>query len=523
MPIKNEILIARKRALEDKITILKKNKADALKSIGKKDIHQYIPHDKQREFHQSNARVRIILGSNSSGKTTAGAVEAALWATKDGRFKSWLEDFKKPTHGVVAVVSRDQQVFPGAAQDKLLQYLPEESIGRKGNGGLNIEYARDSAIRRINLKGGSTITFITANAARAAWQGARYNWIWIDEEIFKTSTQWNEIVTRVPDGGDLDEDDPTEASILHIFMSATPNLEGFTFMRKAVYEKCNKDNPDYRLWEVALHDNTFMTDEAKAAMIEDISKDDMVEYNARVHGEWRTRKGLVYKYNEAIHVIPPLSDSILEQCKGFWRIVDPHESKPICVLFVAALGDGRIVAFDELKRQGLVEQIVDESLKRCVNFEHKCISNIIDYSANKKSKTDGRSISGDFKRYGMPVRNCVKTVTAGINAVSKMLYYTDERSPRLYVTANCLATRQEFSSYAWKQDDSGKPVKQNDEFMDCLRYLFCDRTIKPFIKGIIDFKKPKSTIYSDRGGSEASMARMNRRNKDMGLGLGIGR
>lgn len=526
MTVSKEALLRRKAELEEELKEREDVRDKQLRAVGKRNIYAYTPHPKQLEFHSSNARIRFALGANSSGKTLCGCAEAIFWFTKSHPYKPWVNSVVGPTHGIVVVVSRDQQKLPGGPQSKLLQYMPDDAIAKKRSGQPNIVYAKDEAIGVIHGKDGSTITFITSKAKRDTYQGVRANWIWIDEECIPTPKKWNELITRVPAGDDYKQDEKL-AGRLYLWMTATPNLEGTTWMQTALYEKANKPDSEYRLWQMSLQDNTFMTDAAKNSMMEDITEADEVEYNARVHGAWQIRKGLIYdKFNRGVHVIPPLTETCLDTAKEVWRIIDPHESKPIAVLWVAGMPDGRAIIFEELNEQGIVSQVAEWIKRRSISYEHKIVENIIDYSGNKRARTDGKSISQEFRANGIACKNCVKTVTKGINAIKRMLFFDDTRAPTLYVTANCRQTVEEFSLYSWKPDNSGQPKKEKDEMMDNIRYWACSPKSRAYVNASLNFamdKRPGTIIINEVQAAANAARKARRKQLNTGLGSGVGR
>jgi len=525
--LSREELLKKRDELNARILEEAEERDRQLRLIGKRDIGAYVPYPKQQEFHTSNARIRFVLGANSSGKTLSGATEAVWWSTKNHPFKPWVSEIVGPVHGLVVVVSRGQQQMAGGPQDKLLQYLPEDKIGRKRNGALDITKVKDDAIGTIRLVDGSTITFITSKAKRDTYQGVRANWIWIDEECVPTPKKWNELVTRVPAGDDYDQSEEL-AGKLYVWMTATPNLDGVTWMQDALYEKANKPDSEYRLWQMALDDNIHMTDASKEAMKTDITGADEVERNARIYGAWQLRKGLIYgMFSRQVHVIPPLSPTDLDQAEKVWRIIDPHDAKPICVLWVCAMTDRRIIIFDEMAEQGLVSQVAEWVIRRSLDYEHKIVENIIDYSGNKKTRTaEGKSTTNEFRDHGISCRNSVKLVSTGIGHVKRLLFHNETRAPFLYVTANCTKTLSEFSKYSWGPD--GKPKKEHDEMMDCIRYWACSSKSKDYIRAAMPFSKQKGpgTVEIDEVANAAKAARKRRgkcRAQNTGIGSGVGR
>src|SRR6478752_2652009 len=60
------------------------------------NMHAYIPHSKQSAFHKSDAKGRLYIGGNRSGKSVGGVVEDLWWAT--GRHP-YLKTPELPVHG----------------------------------------------------------------------------------------------------------------------------------------------------------------------------------------------------------------------------------------------------------------------------------------------------------------------------------------------------------------------------------------------------------------------------------------
>lgn len=518
-------LKARKQAILDAKEEKEKKRAEALAVLGKFDFYKYDPSPKQREFHVCEARLRFVLGANSSGKTVAGANEACKWLMKDHAFKPWLSKVRGPIHGIAVVVSRKQQKLPGGPQAKLLQWLPEEAIARKSNGNLDIDYTPEDAIDVLHLKNGSSITFVTANSSRETWQGARFNFAWIDEECIRNNTTWFELVTRVPEKTADTEEFP-ELGRIYIWLTATPNINNRTWMQDDIYPKCNKvENPDYRLFQMSLDDNIHMSQQAKDDIMNDLSGADSLEYAARVYGGWESRRGLIYPmFSKKVHVIPPIEPDILRRAKGIWRVIDPHEAKPIAVAWYAVLHDGRIVQFDEMNIQGLARQVVKWTFERSVDFEHLVVENTFDYAGNKKTRTgDGKSIREEFTDGGMHLTNCVKSVSAGINEVKRVLYWTNDQAPMFFVTANCTETLSEYTGYSWQQNNRSQPEKKKDEFMDTTRYFFHSKSLKPYLGEGGRFALPKTANAETNTINKAKKARLDRRKRTLSPAIGVGR
>jgi hypothetical protein len=160
-------------------------------------------------------------------------------------------------------------------------------------------------------------------------------------------------------------------------------------------------------------------------------------------------------------------------------------------------------------------------------FEHKIEENIIDYAGNKQARTgDGKSITQEFRDNGIPCKNSVKTVTKGINAVRRMLFWDEQKAPLLYVTANCMQTIREFGMYSWQPNQSGKPIKEKDEMMDCIRYWACSIKAKPYVMASLNTQMPNrpGTVVINEVRNTANAARKARQKAfNTGIGTGVGR
>ena len=477
---------------------------DYLRTIGRRNIKAYQPHEIQRQFHQSDARIRFFLGANASGKTMAGACETIFHATKKHPFKPWVNDLPGPTHGIVYVVDHIQQKEAEGPQDKLMSWLPESEISK-------VTYFRNDAIDTVYLKNFGTIAFKSSKAPQKSLMGMRLRFIWIDEECIPSARHWNEMVTRIPAEGRL-----------YIWMTATPNLEEVSWMQDTLYAKANKPESDIRIFQSGLDDNPHISDQAKSDIKGDLQGDDSVEYNARVYGDWQLRKGLVYNFSKSVHVIPPVDERTVETAKGVWQIIDPHEAKPIAVLWGMVDAQDRAVVFDELSMADIIANVADTMKRRSAGFQHLLVRTIMDYAGNKRVRTgEGRSIREEFRRYGIHTTNSVKDVVGGISVIKRLLYHNSDEgiAPRLYVCANCTKTIREFFRYSWGKD--GKPKKIDDEYMDCIRYWTSDPTFGKYLR-LDNVKREVQSFNGDEKSLQniARNARLRRQAESVGVGVG---
>lgn len=472
-----------------------------IKKLGLFDVKKYKPYHIQEEFHRSYARIRCFLGGNYTGKTLAGAMEAYWMLTSTHPYHKWKnKDYH--THGLIIVVDHKQQCLPGGAQDKLLSCLHPDWIE-------HIAYERNGIVKKITMKNGNSCTFVSSEARRATIQGTRVNWIWIDEDAIPNSGYWNELNTRQP------EDD----SRLYIWFTMTPNLkDGHCWSSENLFPKANKANEDIRLWEASMHDNPYISEQQKKDMIENLFGDER-EINARINGNWKTRRGLIFNFITEKHQVAERTIHQKKAFKAIYVVIDPHPTKPIAVCFVGVDETNNIIVWDELYQDGLVRAVADWIKAKLLGLEHLVQGYIIDWAGRGGNKIDGQSIFDEFMACGINCVNCVKDVTGGIELVKRHLYNSEVGSDDvgLYVTANCHHTIKEFRNYCWDMK-TGKPQKDNDDLMDCVRYFFCDPRAKYWTAS--KASEPVSLFTKDghktyRGSREA---RLRRRNNHIGEG-----
>lgn len=192
--------------------------------VAQNPIAAYRPHAKQQEFHNSPAQERWFLGGNRSGKTMAGAAEAA-WAALG------LHGRKAPSLGWIVSVSYSQQ--QEAAEKALIELIPAAEILRPIHGA-------KGGLALLDLRNGSRIIFHSCEQGSSALQGAGLDWVWFDEE--PDEPIWKETVARVG------------KNALRVWVTLTP-LKGFSW----TYQRLFRDRPlNSEVFRVATSDNPHL-------------------------------------------------------------------------------------------------------------------------------------------------------------------------------------------------------------------------------------------------------------------------
>ncbi len=219
----------------------------------------YDPYSKQREFHFGQFSERMLGAGNQTGKTFAGAREAAYHTT--GLYPDWWEGqrFKKPTVGWVGGVSgeviRDttQKLLVGRMQDP--ESLGSEAIPKDRiidtSKALGVKDLLDH-IKVKHVTGGTSLIFFKSyEKGREKFQGETIDWVWLDEE--PPPEIYSECMTRT-NNGQLGQ---------FIFITFTP-LKGMTTV---AYDFYSGLNPVKHLTIMTIYDVDHYTDEEKASIV----------------------------------------------------------------------------------------------------------------------------------------------------------------------------------------------------------------------------------------------------------------
>lgn len=440
-------------------------------------------HEKQLLFHRCPKRNRWVFGGNRTGKTECGAVEVVYLALGIHPYKK-----NKLTEGWVVSLSR--QVQRDVAQQKILHYLPPESVEKV----VMVSGAQDSrdngVIDFILVKsecgGLSKIGFKSCDQGREKFQGASLDYVWFDEE--PPYDIYQECRMRVLDRRG------------EIFGTMTP-LKGLTWVYNTIYLNESGDNEVwYEMIEWA--DNPFLDKEEIEGMTKSMSAE---EVEARRYGKFTFTSGLVYtEFDENVHVIEPF------EVPKEWQdniSIDPGLHNPLSAHFYAVDYDGNVYVVAEHFESERDVSYHAECIKKIAdrldwkrNSAGK-LSALIDPAANQKTLSGVKTVVELFSENGINVSTKVnKDMFSGIATVKSYLRTADGRV-RLYIFKNCVNLIREFKSYWWGDGDN--PIKKDDHALDELRYYLMTKPKN-------EPKEKKTEIQKDK---ERLMKRLKFRNQ----------
>lgn len=416
-------------------------------------VRRYVPHIKQRAFHQSTKKIRAIFGGNRSGKSVAGCAEGAWWAT--GLHPHRVVPI--PNFGRVCTI--DLSIYlEGIILPQYKRWIPRDFL--KG-GSWEVAYKKEYRI--LYLTNGSTIEFMSYDQDAEKFGGASRHWVHEDEEC--PSDRHRENMMRLVDTGGS------------CWITMTP-LKGMTWVFEDIYEKAPSKLVDS--FTVDITDNPHLDPQDIEDILSTFPPD---ELDARMHGRFIKLSGLVYKaFHRDTHVIQPFD--IPKSWPRFCAI-DPHPRKADAILWLAASPNDEYYVYDELKDDSLT---TIESVVTAIREKEKGLSilnRVIDTSANTPDKlAHGDDVKKTYEKLGIRTRLATKDKDAGINAVAQLLELKlmkdGRKKPRLFMFANCVKTTREMEHYIWDEyrgpnpdyvDSKQETIKRNDDLMDCLRYI----------------------------------------------------
>lgn len=248
-------------------------------------LADYRPYPKQASFHAAGAifRERLFMASNQTGKTWAGAFEAALHMT--GRYPDWWNGirFNRPTRGMCG--SESTELTKKGVQRLLLgnPETPEHwgtgSIPKDALSHTIRHPGVPNAVSGIVVKhvsgGESVCTMASYDQGRTKWQADTLDWVWFDEE--PPEDVYMEGVTR------------TNVSQGPVWITFTPLL-GMSKVVKRFWPVMNAF-PNTHVTHATIDDAEHYTPEQRAAIIASYPEH---ERKARAKGLPALGSGLVF-------------------------------------------------------------------------------------------------------------------------------------------------------------------------------------------------------------------------------------
>lgn len=467
---------------------------DALKSLAENlyrvadfpDLNSYVPHAKQKRFHESDKRIRLYIGGNRSGKTTGGIVEDLWWLT---RKHPYIRIPDRPIAGRIVSVDFLNGIEK-IIKPQLQQWLPPSEL----RGG-SWSSAYEASTRTLYLDNGSFVELMSYDQDLDKFAGTSRDFIHFDEE--PPQSVYTECQARLIDRKGKS------------WITMTP-VEGMTWIFDTIYEKGTLGDPHIDVIEVDMAENPHLDQEEVSIFLNSLDAD---ERDARGKGKFVQMGGLVYKaFSPSIHVIDQIDfDEFKKTRYKQYLSLDHGFNNPTAVLWHAADKDNVVITFDEHYEAG---RIVDyhAAVIHDRNKLHGRVPdvNICDPALAQSQAVTGTSIQTEYAIRGIGFALGNNDVTTGIAKVNQYLALRGNNKPSWYITRNCANLIREIQRLRWKTWSSKKQQSQNnpydqihkkdDHACDSARYFFS------FMPELAPTQaKMPSTVLPRIGGESARM------------------
>lgn len=446
----------------------------------------YQPIGNQPEFHAAdNCAVRLVLGSNRSGKSVAGVVEAI---SNSLGYRPWLSE--DDPHRVVRLTNGEPIPVPNVGrviaqnfEQAIVQTIWPKFEEWAPKGQYKIKRDNRGIPKKILWKNGSVIHFMSNDQDDMAFEGTNGHWVWADEPI-----DYSKYVGLKRGLMDFSG---------HMWMTMTPLSQ--PWIADVIANRANEPGSSVRLFKFSIWDNCIdngghIRREDIEEFLSDLRED---ELEARLHGNFLHLAGRVYKEwepEEPFWVDPlDIPDTWPRVC-----VIDPHPRKPIAVLWAAVNPDGQWYVYRDLFDPNLrTVSDVSARIKELEGWTHSetgewqrgsgaepvCLR-IIDSSANEQERTSGDTI---WKRFAAEQLWCAiakkRNAQAGYDAIHDALKLQREWSePGLVVFNTCKHVKHDFLNFCYDdwatskqretKGDKQDYRKVHDDFIDCIRYIF---------------------------------------------------
>ena len=419
----------------------------------------------------SGAPIRSIFGANRSGKTTAGVVEFLWhmlkiypdWYPQELRYRD-----DKPLKG--RIFAKD---FINGIGAVILVAVDEWIDSTVGGPFVEKRFRNPLGIPvKWVLKNGNQFDILTYEMSTEQCEGWKGDIAWFDEPPPRDKF----IATK---RGLVDTNG-------RCWLTLTPLSQPWIY--DELYLKSQAD-PSYFCVTMDIMDNLrqcvdgkwsgYLTKQAIGEFEKTLTEE---EKEARLHGKFMHLSGLVFKeFDPDSHLVERT------QVKSSWTrymAIDPHPRLPTACLWLAVDEKDRLYIYDELKFTGTLKDLAYSIKAQEGNLPAD--RRFIDPSADKSDSllTQSVNIRQELTKYGVYCERANNDVPLGLSRIKEVLkadkiMLTGKLESRMQISRMCPNLIREMQHYIWDEykmrpeehDSKQKPMKKDDHFIDCLRYI----------------------------------------------------
>lgn len=431
-------------------------------------LASHFPHLKQVIFYRFGTPVKVFLGGNQSGKTTAGLANDLIQALDRDMLPEHLRPYKQfEPPFLCRIMAPSMPVLETVLYTKLLEMLPQAAIA---GGSWGAGYDRQTRVLHFN--NGSKFFFNTYEQETSKLGGASLDRVHYDEEPPLEHRVEGRIRVMARRGDEVFTMTPTEG-LTWAYDQLWKEVETNQVAESVYISK------EIGVVTVDMDDNPALADEAKDLALQGLSKE---QRQARKEGRFVALHGRIYEeFRRERHLIPEMDPGDLPEHKNVVVGIDPGIRNQAAVVWLYLSEGEEMVVFDEGYYEGYTAgRVAQEIHRRNAYWRITPIYYVIDPAARNKEHITGRSVQMEYADHGIVAIAGQNSVPAGINRVKERL----ERE-KLHIADNCSNLLDELEKYRWRspprsgEDGKVAPVKKDDHLLDALRYAVMSRPYLP--------------------------------------------
>jgi len=398
------------------------------------------PFDKQQEVLDCDARVKGVFAGKRGSKTELGAIQSVIWQESKPTNRSYDID---PFTGVIVAPTYDMltrlswKKFSAYARP----FIKEQTKSPK----------------HITWHDGSEIYGLSADRPERI-EGMKIDWVWLDECFQVDEQTFLELQARVAD--------------TRGFMLLTGSL-GVQYVNPKQhwahkYFK-EKANDGFRCFEWATADNPYFPQD-EISRLETILDAETFKQMYTINWDSNSNNMVYSDFSSAnlirgYKVNPNLP--VLVAVDWGWR------HKMACLFAQYDQATDTVTVFDEIVRSRMtLDDLHREITSRGLQVSGYCC----DISGNQEREMVGISNVQWFKDRGIKMVFRTSAVLYGVALVRSYVKAASGRVRLLIAEDTCKETVTAIKSYRYPESDgiakAETPVKEEDDAVDALRYLF---------------------------------------------------
>jgi len=467
-------------------------------------MYKPLPKGQQGAFFENQTdRFRLVLGGNRSGKTTLGYMEANAHSLG---YRPWLpsghplrvvrltngQPIPVPNIGRILAQNYEQAIQQTIIK-KFDEWAPKRLVKK-------IRYNSRQIPTAIEWTNGSIMYLLSNDQDDMAFEGPSGHWFWFDEPC--DYRKYTGLSRGLVDYAG------------HAWGTMTPLSQ--PWINEILASRAGDPGSGISLYKLSIWDNCdecggYLTRTAIEAFLSDLRED---ELEARLHGNFLHLAGLVYKEWEPR---PPFWVQPREIPDSWPRVcvVDPHTRKPLAMLWAACSPSDTWYIYRTIEDPSI--KIIKDAAERIMYVEgweshdqpgpeaEPVVLRIIDWSSQEVDRTSGDSIRDRFTQIN---RNLVHVLAKkhdaqfGYDAIHEALQMKREwDQPGLIVFNGCTGLKDNFMNFCFdewgtnrQRDKMGEKQtyrKYNDDFIDCVRYIFQHKLNYAMLKRMMNAREEK--------------------------------